>query len=320
MKKIRIGVIGTGYLGKFHAEKYAQMDSARLVGVADIDKTAAEGISGKCGAKAYSNHMDLVGEVDAVSIVVPTQIHYDIGRDFLKNGIDVFLEKPMTTTIEQADELIRLAESKDLIIQVGHIERFNPAVVSVKERVDRPLFIESHRLSIYNERGTDVSVVLDLMIHDIDIILNFAGSRVKAIHATGIPVVSKSADIANARIEFENGCVANVTASRVSTKNERKMRIFQRDAYISVDFANREASVIEPGGKGVPGVIPGMTTSRIDCVEGDALEEELKSFTAAVSRRIEPEVTGRMGREALKIALSIMEQVEETGRQFYQES
>ncbi len=316
MKKIRTAVIGAGYLGKYHAEKYARIDNADLVAVVDVDREAAEKVAKDVGTKAYTSHKEILGEVDAVSIVVPTPLHYDIGMDFLEKRVDILLEKPMTTTIEQADELIRLAESKKCIIQVGHIERFNPALASVKDRIDKPMFIESHRLSIYNERGTDVCVVLDLMIHDIDIISNFAGSKVKAISATGIPVVSASADIANARIEFENGCIANITASRISTKNERKMRIFQQDAYISVDFGNRETSITAPGDNGASSIIPGMTTTRINCADGDALEEELRSFVSAVSGRTEPEVTGRMGREALKTALSIIEQVEETGRRF----
>ena len=204
-KKLRVGVVGTGYLGKFHAEKYARMDNVELVGIVDIDQTQAEKIAKKYSTKAYTSHKDILDKVDAVSIVIPTPAHFKVSSDFLKHDVDVLIEKPMTTTIEEADELIGLAEAKGLIIQVGHLERFNPAVIALRDYVKKPMFIESHRLSTYKERATDVSVVLDLMIHDIDIISNFVKSKVKNIHAAGIGVISKHVDIANARIEFENG-------------------------------------------------------------------------------------------------------------------
>ena len=215
-----------------------------------------------------------------------------------------------------ADELIHFSESKGLIIQVGHLERFNPAVVALQDIVKKPMFIESHRLSVYKERCTDVSVVLDLMIHDIDIILNFVKSEIISIHAAGTPVISDHVDIANARLEFKNGCVANVTASRISTKNERKIRLFQNDAYVSVDFASHEITIIQQNEKGAGGLIPGMDINKLCFIKGDALEDELKSFVKAVSRREAPEVTGQMGRDALKIALSIMDQIRITSGRF----
>lgn len=310
MKKIRVGVIGAGYLGKFHTEKYAAMEGVDLLGVVDIDEEKAAKIAGEYRTKAFKDHKDLLGKVDAVSIVVPTPQHFEISSDFLKHDVDILIEKPMTTTLEEADELIRISESKNLIVQVGHLERFNPAVVALGDIVKKPMFIESHRLSIYNERGTDVSVVLDLMIHDIDIILNFVKSDIKHIHAAGIPVISGHVDIANARLEFGNGCVANVTASRISTRNERKIRLFQRDAYISVDFANREITVVQRNVNSLEGLIPGMEIKQLCFTKGDALEAELKAFVKAVRTRETPEVTGRDGREALKIALSIMEQIQ----------
>jgi len=310
MKKIRVGVIGAGYLGKFHAEKYAGMEGVDLLGVVDIDEEKAAKIAEEFRTKAFKDHKDLLGKVDAVSIVVPTPQHFEISSDFLKHDVDILIEKPMATTLEEADELIRISESKNLIVQVGHLERFNPAVVALGDIVKKPMFIESHRLSIYNERGTDVSVVLDLMIHDIDIILNFVKSDIKHIHAAGIPVISGHVDIANARLEFGNGCVANVTASRISTRNERKIRLFQRDAYISVDFANREITVVQRNGNSLEGLIPGMEIKQLCFTKGDALEAELKAFVKAVRTRETPEVTGRDGREALKIALSIMEQIQ----------
>ncbi|MFH1581536.1 MAG: Gfo/Idh/MocA family oxidoreductase [Pseudomonadota bacterium] len=308
-KKLRVGVIGAGYLGKFHAEKYARMDNVDLVGVVDKNRSLAENVAGNYNARAYIDHKELLGKVDAASIVVSTPEHYAVSKDFLENDVDLLIEKPMTVTLEEADELIRIAESRGLIIQVGHLERFNPAVVALRDIIKNPMFIESHRLSIYHSRGTDVSVVLDLMIHDIDIMLNFVRSDIKTIHAAGIPVISEHVDIANARLEFESGCIANVTASRISTKNERKVRLFQKDAYISVDFANRKITVINKAGEGGTGLIPGMGIKQLSFTSADALEDELASFVKAVKRREVPEVTGQMGRNALKIALSIMEQI-----------
>lgn len=308
-KKLRVGVIGAGYLGKFHAEKYARMDHVDFVGVVDKNRSLAENVAGNYNTRAYIDHKELLKKVDAVSIVVSTPAHYAVSKDFLENNVDLLIEKPMTTTLEEADELIRISESRGLIIQVGHLERFNPAVVALRDIIKNPMFIESHRLSIYQSRGTDVSVVLDLMIHDIDIMLNFVRSDIKTIHAAGIPVISEHVDIANARLEFESGCIANVTASRISTKNERKVRLFQKDAYISVDFANRKITVINKTGEGGTGLIPGMGIKQLSFTNTDALEDELTSFVKAVKRREVPEVTGQMGRNALKIALSIMEQI-----------
>jgi predicted dehydrogenase len=312
MGKIRVGVVGVGYLGKFHAEKYSAMEDVDLVGVVDIDKLQAERIATKYRTQAYGHHQDLFGKVDAVSIAVPTPGHYAVSKDFLENGIDVLIEKPMTTTLAEADELIGIAESRGLVIQVGHLERFNSAVVALRGIVDRPLFIESHRLSVFKDRCADVSVVLDLMIHDIDIISNFVQAEVKEIHAAGIPVISEHVDIANARLEFTSGCVANVTASRISIKNERKIRLFQRDAYVSVDLARHEITVVQQKGKRGDGPIPGMGIEQLCFTKSDALEDELKSFVNAVKRREAAEVTGQMGRDALKIALSIMDQIETT--------
>lgn len=316
MKKLRVGVVGAGYLGRFHVEKYARMDDVELVGVVDIDKSQAEEVAGRFNTKAYPHHQYLFGKVDAVSIVVPTPAHFSVAKDFLENNIDVLIEKPVSETTEQANELIDFAKSRSLIIQVGHLERFNPAVVALQDIIKKPMFIESHRLSIYKDRCTDVSVVLDLMIHDIDIILNFVRSEIVNIHAAGIPVISGHVDIANARLEFKSGCIANVTASRISTKSERKIRLFQKDAYISVDFANQGITVIQRNDKVEGGLIPGMDIKQLSFAKGDALEDELKSFVKAVIRREAPEVTGQMGRDALKIALSIMKQIRDTNRRF----
>ena len=309
MKKIRVGVIGVGYLGKFHAEKYSRMKDAQLVGVVDIDKSRAEDVAAAFGTSALTDYRDLFGSVDAVSIVVPTEAHYSVGAAFLNHDVDVLIEKPMTTSLEQADDLIKIAESKHRILQVGHLERFNPAVIALKNIVHNPMFIEAHRLSIFKDRSTDVSVVLDLMIHDIDIIMNVVKSEIKSIHAAGVPVICGHADIANVRLEFESGCVANVTASRISIKNQRKIRLFQKDTYVSVDFAGREITIIKRDENQDGGVIPGMDIRQLSFSEADALEDELASFIEAVCDRKIPVVSGHAGRKALEVALSIMDQI-----------
>ena len=300
MKKIRAGVVGVGYLGKFHAEKYAKLDTVELVGVADINTAQVKEISEKLGVAAFNDYKELFGKVDAVSIAVPTPFHFEVGKAFLEKDIDVLIEKPITITVDEADTLIQLADKKGLILQVGHLERFNPAVTAISHLVHHPVFIESNRLSLYKKRGTDVSVVLDLMIHDIDIILNFVKSGIRYSHAMGASVVSDSVDIAHAHIEFDNGAVANVTASRISSKNERKIRIFQKEGYISLDFANRSIIHVWPGEGETASPIPGMQMEERSFTEGDALEEEIRSFVGAVNSRQEPEVSGLMGRDALK--------------------
>jgi len=312
MKKVRASVVGVGYLGTFHAEKYAAMDNIELVGVVDIRKAQAEKIGANVGAKPFFDYRDLFGRVDAVSIAVPTSLHFEIGKAFLEHDIDVLIEKPITTTVEEADELIEIADRKNLVLQVGQLERFNPAVTAVQHIVDHPIFIESNRLGIYKERGTDVSVVLDLMIHDIDIILNFVRSGIKYCHAMGTSVVSDTIDIANAHIEFENGAVANVTASRISNKNERKIRLFQKDGYVSIDFANRSIIHVRPGAGDNNCHVPGMHLEEKCFKDGDALEDEIRSFIRAVESREAPEVSGQMGRDALKMALNITQQIQKS--------
>ena len=316
MKKIRVGVIGVGYLGKFHAEKYSRMKNAELVAVVDIVKSRAENVAASLGTCALTDYRDLLGNVDAVSVVVPTEAHYSVGAAFLNHDVDVLIEKPMTTSLEQADELIEIAESKRRILQIGHLERFNPVVIALKDIVHNPMFIEAHRLSIFKDRSTDVSVVLDLMIHDIDIIMNVVKSEIKSIHAAGVPVICEHADIANVRMEFESGCVANVTASRISVKDQRKIRLFQKDTYLSVDFAGREITVIRRDEKHAGGVIPGMDIRQLSISKADVLEDELASFIEAVCTRKTPVVSGYEGRKALVVALSIMDQINTAIRRF----
>jgi predicted dehydrogenase len=314
MAKLRVGVVGVGYLGKFHVQKYKAMPDVELVGIVDPDLTNVKKIARENDTACYPGHPSLFGKVDAVSIAAPTPAHFAISKDFLQHDVDVLIEKPITNVLDDADELIRIADSRGLIIQVGHLERFNPAVVALEGKIKQPRFIESHRLSIFQGRSTDVSVVLDLMIHDIDLILNLVRSEIKTLHAAGISVISGNIDIANARLEFVNGAVANVTASRISAKNERKLRLFQKNAYISIDFANHKITLIHPDTAQAGGIIPGMKIEALNFDKGDALEAELKAFVQAVKHRREPLVTGRMGRDALKTALSIMEQIQETSR------
>jgi predicted dehydrogenase len=310
MNDVRVGVIGVGYLGQYHAEKYAQMDNVNLVGVADIDPARARAIAARYGSQAFTDYRDLLGMVDAVSIAVPTESHFNVGLESLQRNVDVLIEKPMTTTLAQADKLIDVAESKRRILQVGHLERFNPAVLALNEYLTHPMFIEVHRLSIFKDRSTDISVVLDLMIHDIDILLNIVNSDIQSIHAAGVPVVCEHADIANVRLQFESGCVANVTASRISTKNQRKIRIFQKDAYVAVDFANREITLIRRNGDNSSGVVPGTEFQQMCFTEGDVLEDELTSYVQSVCTRETPVVSGHAGRRALAVALEIMGQVD----------
>ncbi len=318
MSRLRVAVIGVGYLGRFHAAKYAAIDGVELVGVADIDPAQSQAVARQLGCRSFSDYRELIGRVDAVSIVVPTSAHYGVSLDFIENGVDVLIEKPITTGLDEADTLIRLAAERSRLIQVGHLERFNPALVALGPRIGQVRFIESHRLSPYQPRGTDVSVVLDLMIHDIDIILHLAASPVQEIRAAGLAVISGHEDIANARLAFANGCVANVTASRLATRSERKMRLFQQDAYMTVDFAHRQATVVSPATEAQPGTgtIPGMQIEKLTPDAGDALDDEIRAFVSAVRHRTPPVVDGRMGREALAAALAIIEQIRKAGDAF----
>lgn len=319
MKSLRVGVVGVGYLGQFHAEKYARMAGVTLVGVADTAGERAEEVAQRFGVQAHTDYRDLIGKADAVSVVVPTPLHYTISRDFLENDVDVLIEKPMTVSLDEADELIGIANSRGRIIQVGHLERFNPAVQAMREIIDRPLFIESHRLHMFKERGTDVDVVLDLMIHDIDIILSLVKSPVKSIHAVGVPVISPHVDIANARLIFDTGCVANITASRISVNQMRKIRVFGRLSYVSVDYEHRDMTVIRKDGDGIKLPIPGLTLSKKRFEKADPLEHELKAFVASVRKEEAPVVTGEDGRDALRVALTILEQIQEAKERYLTE-
>jgi len=298
-------VIGTGYLGKFHAEKYASLADCELVAVVDINAEAAQRVAEKHAAQALTDYHALLGKVDAVSIVVPTTLHYQVAKDFLNNGAHILVEKPITVTVAQADELIALAKEKNRILQVGHLERFNPAILALDNMENKPLFIESHRLSPFNPRANDVSVVLDLMIHDIDIILALVNSDIARIDASGTAVLTQGTDIANARLTFKNGCVANVTASRISMKTERKMRLFQPSAYLSVDFQNKVLMKYRTGEKEMFPGIPEIITEESVFATSDALLEEIKHFVDCIHTGKNPLVSGEAGRKALATAIQI---------------
>ncbi|MCK5924398.1 MAG: Gfo/Idh/MocA family oxidoreductase [Methylococcales bacterium] len=304
MKKLKCAVIGTGYLGKFHAEKYVNHSDCELVAVVDVDLKIAATIAEKYHCKAYTDYAALLSNVDAVSIVVPTSLHHQVAKDFLTAGAHVLVEKPMTVTVEEADELIVIAKEKNRVLQVGHLERFNPAILGLDDE-SKPLFIESHRLSPFNPRANDVSVVLDLMIHDIDIILALVDSEVDRIEASGTPVLTKGTDIANARLTFKNGCVANVTASRISLKMERKMRMFRPCSYISVDFQNKILTKHRTSDKEMYPGIPEIETEEFVFKESDALQTEINHFINCIQTNTTPLVSGEAGKHALATAIKI---------------
>lgn len=312
MTAVKAGVVGVGYLGKFHVEKYAQLPEAELVGIVDIDLDRARAIGDRFHVTAYRDFRDLLGKVEAVSIAVPTNLHYAIAKTFLQHGVDVLLEKPMTATLEEADDLIAIAQAQDCILQIGHLERYNAALIAIKNIIHKPLFIESHRIAPFKERGIDVDVILDLMIHDIDIILSLVNAPVTRIDAVGVPVLTSSTDIANVRLRFANGCIANVTASRISAKEMRKLRLFQHDAYLSIDFASQAVDVFKKLPDAEIDGIPQITYESINLTQGDSLAEEIRAFLRAVRNRHLPDVSGEAGRDALKVALDIIEQIKTT--------
>lgn len=305
--KIPVGVVGVGYAGRLHAEKYALSKKAELVGVADIDPARAAEIGRKHGALSLTDYRELFGRVRCVSVAVPTKLHYEVSRDFLAAGIDVLVEKPMAASLEEGRLLVELAREKKLLLQVGHLERFNPAIRRLEGAIQGPKFVECHRLAPFVERGTDVDVVFDLMIHDIDVIASLVRSPVERVEAVGVPVLTDKPDIANARITFSNGCIANVTASRVSIKRERKIRFFQPDAYISIDYDRKRAQIYRRPGKGAGWL--DIRAETIEIKDGDALADEVDSFLDSVGSRGRPLVSGEEGLRALEIATMISERL-----------
>ncbi|HPK54534.1 MAG TPA: Gfo/Idh/MocA family oxidoreductase [Smithellaceae bacterium] len=303
-KKIKIGVVGIGHLGNYHLQKYAQLENCEIVAIADtlMEKTRKAADIYHCAS--FSDHRNLIGQVDAVSIAVPTGEHYHVAKDFLTAGVDVLIEKPICTTLAEADELIELAGKKNLILQVGFVERFNPAIMALEKVIEKPMFIESHRLHPFFERGTDVDVILDLMIHDLDIIMKFVDSPLASVEAVGIPVLSSKIDISNVRLSFATGCVANVTASRISAKTMQKIRFFGIEGYHSVDCQKREILSLGKR-KNSAGQIE-IYQNNVEVGSHDPLEEEIRSFLTAVINRSRPLVSGEDARKSLALAIDII--------------
>ena len=307
---LRTAVIGVGYLGKFHAQKFAEIPGADLVAVVDVDVEARERVAKELGVDAIGDYRRLIGAVDAVSVAVPTPAHFEIARAFLDSGTHVLVEKPITETVEQAARLIEIARQRSAVLQVGHLERFNPAVRALKPLLHNPRFVESVRIAPYNVRGTDVDVVLDLMIHDIDLIQFIAGSPIERLEAVGAAVITDKPDVANARIRFESGCIANVTASRTSLKVERKIRIFQDACYFSADLHQKAVSVYRKSDTmNGPLNLP-ISIEQLECDDDDALRLEIEAFLSAARDGASPMVTGEDGKQALETAMDIIEQVE----------
>lgn len=302
MNKPRIAVVGVGHLGSIHARIYKETGACSLAGVCDTDKPKLDTVSRELNVTGYCDYRDLLDKVDAVSIATPTGMHYGIAADFLNHKIHTLVEKPFTASLKEADSLIKLARRNKLILQVGHIERFNSAFSATREIVKTPKFIECHRLSPFPHRSLDVGVVLDVMIHDIDIVLGLVQSKIKKIESVGVNVLTKFEDIANARITFKNGCVANLTASRVSDEVMRRIRIFQEDAYISLDYKDAAASVYRKNNASI-------TKEGLPIEKEQPLQKELQSFINCVITQSEPLVSGAVARDALAVALKIQNQI-----------
>jgi predicted dehydrogenase len=328
MNKIRVGVIGIGHLGRLHAGLYREIEQAELVGVYDTDTEKARKVSSELGVKSFQSLDELFAETEAINIVTPTTTHYDIAEKALSANKHVFVEKPITSGESDAEKIINLAAEKNRILQVGHIERFNPAVLALSDVDLDPIFIESHRLASFNPRGTDVAVILDLMIHDLDLILSLVRSEAVQIDASGVGVVSPTVDIANARIQFANGCVANVTASRISNKKMRKMRIFQPNAYISLDFVDGFSEIFYTTESGKLNFNDGTLAFSLGQIDAggtrkeikynklqragiNPLKQELSSFAESVDTGVPPVVDGNAGLAALRLANKVLAKIEE---------
>lgn len=321
MKKLKIGVLGAGHLGRIHIKILKETEGFDIIGFYDPDPDKTNKTESEEGLKAFSSIEELIEQCDAVDVVTPTLSHYDCASQAIRSSKHVFVEKPVTNTIEEAEKLIKLANEANVKVQVGHVERFNPAFVAAQPFCKNPMFIEAHRLAQFNPRGTDVPVVMDLMIHDIDIVLSIVKGSVKKIQASGVPVVSHSPDIANARLEFDNGCVANLTASRISLKNMRKARVFQKDAYISIDMLDKKTEVVRMNDIAESSVPDGMfielgdgTKRSIDfempnITPTNAIQEELKCFRQSILNDTDPLVTMQDGYNALKVAHRIVERM-----------
>jgi predicted dehydrogenase len=305
-QKVKLGVIGVGHLGQYHVKNLITLPDVELVGIVDTNSQRAQEISHRYNVTAYPDYRELVGKVDGVTIVVPTLYHYEVGKFFLEKGIHTLLEKPITSTLKEASELVRLSKEKHAILQVGHVERFNAGLVKLREYIKNPMFIEGHRLASFDPRVKDIGVVMDLMIHDIDIVLSLIKSEIRQIDAIGVKVLTPYEDIANARITFQNGCIANLTASRISPQKMRKIRLFQEDGYFSLDYMKPELEIYRKvnTASGIT-IIPEKIVFDVN----ESLKRELESFVQSVQEGKPPLVTGEKGKDALEVALEITEQI-----------
>lgn len=299
---LRVGVIGAGSIGQHHARIYSELEGVSLAGIVDVDSVQAREIASKYNCKAFKDYTEIINSVDAVSIAAPTTLHHRISMDFLKYNKDILVEKPITSTMHEADEIIAEAEKRGLILQVGHLERFNAGVSVISSMVESPQFIESRRLSPFSGRGTDVDVTLDLMIHDIDIILSLVNSDISDLRATGAKVLTENIDIAHAWIEFKNGCIAEAVTSRIADEKVRELKIFQHNTFLSLDYQTQEVSCYKKR--------DGVVAREVKRAEQkEPLKEQLISFVECVRKRTRPVVSGHEGREALKVALKVSELV-----------
>jgi predicted dehydrogenase len=302
IKKLRVGVVGVGHIGSNHARLYAEIPSAEFVAVYDVDLTRGHTIGKRFGATSAKSLDEFIEIIDAASVATPTNTHYEIARALLARGKHLLIEKPITDNTAHASELVELARANSLVLQVGHVERFNPVLSALEKHLTHPRFIEAHRLSPYPDRGTDIGVVLDLMIHDLEIFLHFVRSPVQSIDAVGVPVLSRAEDIANARLRFENGCVANVTSSRISPERMRKIRVFQEDAYLSLDYQNQSGEIYRRGGGRI-------TRDKVEIEREEPLKRQLTSFIECASTGREPRVSGFQATAALELAVQITKRI-----------
>ena len=301
---LKVAVVGVGYLGEFHAQKYAALEECKLIGVVDIDNKKGEKVATELGVNFYEDYNEILDIVDVVSIVVPTVNHFKTAKAFLESGVHVLLEKPFAETVEEAETLDQIAREKNLCLQIGHLERFNPVFLEFKQLIDKPKFIENIRIAPFPKRATDVDVVMDLMIHDIDMVLAVVGEYPNSIESTGVSIITEKVDLANARLRFPSGCIADLTASRVSDKSERKMRIFQSGLYLSLDYGTGQARKLEVE-RGSISDPESLTPKSFQFEKGDALLAEIKSFLSSVKEEKEPKVSAQDGLNAMRVALQI---------------
>lgn len=312
MPELRAAVVGVGHLGALHARKYAELAGVRLCFVVDADPGRARNVAAQMGAVALQSHHELAGRVELVSIAVPTVAHYEIARDVMRAGIDVLLEKPMAASVAEARDLLKIARTCGRILQIGHLERFNPAIVRLRRLLNRPRFIECHRLAPFTERGTDVDVVLDLMVHDLDVVLSVTTAPVSSLDAVGVAILTDRIDVANARIRFADGLIANLNTSRVAPRRERKIRFFQPDAYISLDYEALRIQVYrkEPPPSGA--AYPSIAAEQIEIGEGDALRDEIAAFVHSIETRSVPEIGPQAGLRVMELSERIVEAIRDT--------